>query len=307
MNASTLRDIRLRALLGQALPVEDLVPVLEDVEDALNEANVDETDDLVGAVENVRELREERTRLEVQIEALEADIDELKARLAQLSPTAAGETTPKLAPVIALDSRRPLARPSAPYRGKPAPVIRVSFGSGHRAYSQRAARQTAYALYQRASDLDEDPERLVEAEHMYLEAIALDPRLACALTNLGNVRYRRGFLSEATDLYLQALALDDNQPEAHYNLGYVSIEQGKLDAAVKCLRKAVALDAAFADAHFNLAVALDQLGRRRTARQHWKRYLDLEPVGEHGDFARDQLGRVRVVRGRSRKTKQTAT
>jgi Flp pilus assembly protein TadD len=44
----------------------------------------------------------------------------------------------------------------------------------------------------RASTLDEDPTTFDEAETLYKKAIDLDPQLAIAYTNLGNIRFRRG-------------------------------------------------------------------------------------------------------------------
>ena len=56
----------------------------------------------------------------------------------------------------------------------------------------RERARTAYDLYVRASQLDEDPATLDEAEALYRRALELDPWLAIAYTNLGNIRFRRG-------------------------------------------------------------------------------------------------------------------
>src|SRR6185369_12739313 len=65
-------------------------------------------------------------------------------------------------------------------------VVRVLRPSAGR---ERA--RTAYELYLRASQLDEDPLSMDEAEALYREAVTLDPWLAIAYTNLGNIRFRR--------------------------------------------------------------------------------------------------------------------
>ncbi|MEN9579244.1 MAG: hypothetical protein RJA70_2253, partial [Pseudomonadota bacterium] len=44
--------------------------------------------------------------------------------------------------------------------------------------------RTAYELYLRASELDEDPETMTEAEDLYRRAVELDPWLTIAYTNL---------------------------------------------------------------------------------------------------------------------------
>ena len=153
----------------------------------------------------------------------------------------------------------------------------------------KARARTAYDLYARASALDEDPASFEEAEKLYQRAIDLDPQLAIAYTNLGNIRFRRGDEAGAQTLYRRALEIDDRQPEAHYNLGYVLLERGDAQRAVPYFQRALQSDPRFADAHFNLAMAFEQLTERAKARPHWKRYLDIEPTGTWADIARQHL------------------
>ena len=49
--------------------------------------------------------------------------------------------------------------------------------------------RTAYELYLQASQLDENPETMEEAEAIYRAAIKHDPWLAIVYTNLGNIRF----------------------------------------------------------------------------------------------------------------------
>ncbi len=148
---------------------------------------------------------------------------------------------------------------------------------------------TAYDLYVRASALDEDPATYDEAEQLYGRAIRLDPSLAIAYTNLGNIRFRRGDEAGAETLYRRAIEIDTRQPEAHYNLGYVMLERGDALKATSHFERALGSDPRFADAHFNLAMAWEQLGERSKARPHWKKYLELEPSGTWSDVAREHL------------------
>ncbi len=149
--------------------------------------------------------------------------------------------------------------------------------------------KTAYDLYTRASALDEDPATYDEAEALYAKAIAFDPRLAIAYTNLGNVRFRRGDEAAALGYYHRALEIDPHQPEAHYNIGYVALEHGDAPSAVAHFEKALEADARFADAHFNLAMALERMRQTARAREHWRRYLALEPAGTWAEIARQHL------------------
>lgn len=152
-----------------------------------------------------------------------------------------------------------------------------------------ARSKSAYDLYMRASALDEDPATFAEAESLYKKAVELDPGLAIAYTNLGNIRFRQGDEPGAETLYRKALDMDARQPEAHYNLGYVMLERGHAADAVRYFEAAIKADGRFADAHFNLAMAYEALSDKAKARVHWKRYLELEPTGTWADIARDHL------------------
>jgi DNA-binding transcriptional MerR regulator len=149
--------------------------------------------------------------------------------------------------------------------------------------------RTAYEWYLEGCRLDEDPETLAKAEEAYHRAIYLDPRLANAYTNLGNLRYRAGASDDAKILYAKAIEVDVGQPEAHYNLGFLEFEDGNLGLARECFERAVALDPTFADAHFNLAMTLYRLDIEQDAREHWSRYLALDPEGPWADIARRRL------------------
>ena len=147
----------------------------------------------------------------------------------------------------------------------------------------------AYDRYLAASKLDEKPDQFAEAERLYREAIQLDPHLAIAYTNLGNLRFRQGDEAGAEILYLQALRIDTAQPEAHYNLGYLMLERGEHNHAVYYFQRAIEEDPRFSDAYFNLAMAYEAQADRASARRNWKQYLELEPEGAWADIARQHL------------------
>ncbi|HET9954746.1 MAG TPA: tetratricopeptide repeat protein [Polyangiaceae bacterium] len=163
-------------------------------------------------------------------------------------------------------------------------VVRVLRPSAGR---ERA--RTAYELYLRASQLDEDPRTMDEAERLYLEAVKLDPWLAIAYTNLGNIRFRRQDTDGAEALYRKGLEIDPRQPEAQYNLGYVMLERGQPDAAIPLFLGAIASDPKFSDAYFNLAMAYEQVGETQKARPYWKNYITLEPSGTWTEIAKRHL------------------
>jgi len=137
-------------------------------------------------------------------------------------------------------------------------------------------RSRAYEHYLEGCRFDEDENTYDQAEQAYQKALSLDPTLSNALTNLGNLEYRRDQLETAENYYRRALQCDAEQPEALYNLGFLHFERDEVDEAIRSFRAALDSDPSFADAHFNLAMALDERGERAAALPHWERYLALE-------------------------------
>ena len=150
-------------------------------------------------------------------------------------------------------------------------------------------RSRAYEHYLQGCRFDEDEETYEQAEHAYQKALSLDPTLSNALTNLGNLEYRRNQLEAAEQYYERALECDPEQPEALYNLGFLHFERDEVDEAIALFRDALQSDPSFADAHFNLAMALEERGERSAARPHWQQYLALEPHGSWADIAEKYL------------------
>ena len=150
-------------------------------------------------------------------------------------------------------------------------------------------RRTAFEWYLEGCQKESNPEACREAEQAYRRAVELDPQLACAYTNLGNLRYRAGAVEDARALYCKALDLEPDQPEAFHNLGYLEYEEGRVGEAVRLFNKAVELSPEFGDAHLNLAMALVEDGNPHAARRHFARYLELEPEGPWADLARQHL------------------
>lgn len=153
----------------------------------------------------------------------------------------------------------------------------------------RERTRAAYELYLKASELDENPSTLGEAVELYKKAIELDPWLAIAYTNLGNIAFRRQENAEAETYYEKALQIDAKQPEAKYNLGYLMLERGEPERSVPYFLGAIAADPDFADAHFNLAMAYEQMGKPEEARPLWRNYITLEPHGTWTEIARRHL------------------
>jgi tetratricopeptide (TPR) repeat protein len=172
--------------------------------------------------------------------------------------------TPAAAPAATL----PLAEAPRPEPEADKPKPKATFTSARSAYDW-------FVEGTRAEASGSDDAR---AENCYRQALALDPGLAAARTNLGGLAYRAGRINAARDAFEEALALDPDQPEARFNLANLVLESGDLELAVAEFRRVLQADPEFADAHFNLAVALERLGGRAQARAHLERYLALEPT-----------------------------
>ncbi len=148
-------------------------------------------------------------------------------------------------------------------------------------------RRTAYGWFLDGCALDgRDP---AAAENAYRRAIELDPALAAAHTNLGNLAWAAGHGGEAREHYERALARDPEQPEARFNLGNVLDELGERGEAIAEWTRVVAACPEFADAHFNLGVALLADGIDDAAHVHLRRYLALDGEGEWAAEARTLL------------------
>jgi len=150
---------------------------------------------------------------------------------------------------------------------------------------------TAYRYFVEACAA-EDRGDSESAEHLFRQAIDLEPAMAAALTNLGNLMYRQGEMAEARRFYERALEADPAQPEARYNLANVLEDLGEIELAIAELRRVCAMSPEFADAHYNLGIMLAQVGGSAQARSHLERYLELDAGSNWADHARSFLAHV---------------
>jgi tetratricopeptide (TPR) repeat protein len=150
---------------------------------------------------------------------------------------------------------------------------------------------TAYRTFVEACTAD-DRGDAEQAEHMFRLAIELDPTMAAALTNLGNLVYRQGELDEARALYERALDHDPTQAEARYNLANLLEDLGETELAIAELRRVCAAAPDFADAHYNLGIMLARVGGAAQAKQHLERYLELDAGSTWASHARSFLEQI---------------
>jgi tetratricopeptide (TPR) repeat protein len=132
------------------------------------------------------------------------------------------------------------------------------------------------------------------AEHLFRQAIDLEPNMSAALTNLGNLVYRQGELEEARRFYERALDHDPMQAEARYNLANLCQDLGETELAIAELRRVCTACPEFADAHYNLGLMLAQVGGTAQAKQHLERYLELDAGSAWASHARSYLDQIAV-------------
>ena len=77
------------------------------------------------------------------------------------------------------------------------------------------------------------------------------------------------------DHYRAALSARPDDTTAAFNLGVALEDMGKPRSALEAYEKAVSLDPENADAHFNAASLCERLGRPAAALRHLKIYRDL--------------------------------
>ena len=162
--------------------------------------------------------------------------------------------------------------------------------------------------------------RLAEAEHVYRQVLAVDPRHADSLHLLGVIGGQTARHDLAADMISRAIAIRPNEApyhcnlgialrqldrldeavrhfriaidlkpdhaEAHNHLGVALKDQGRLDEAIACYRRAVELLPAYTGAHNNLGIALKEQGRVEEAVASYRRAIELEPnyTGAHNNL-----------------------
>jgi len=111
--------------------------------------------------------------------------------------------------------------------------------------------------------------RLSDAEPLYRQILAVEPRHADSLHLLGVIAHQAGSHDLAVKMIAQAIAINPEVPAYYSNLGNVLQEIGKLDDAIARHAEALRINPEFPDAHQNLAYAFLALGQMA---EGWKEH-----------------------------------
>ncbi|WP_044564112.1 tetratricopeptide repeat protein [Azospirillum sp. B4] len=137
--------------------------------------------------------------------------------------------------------------------------------------------------------------RLAEAEAVYRQVLAAQPRHADSLHLLGVIAYQTGHLGPAADLIRQAIAVRGDVAFFYTNLGKVLDDQGQPDAAAACFQRALSLDAGSVAAHVGLGDIRQGQGRLEDAVAAYTHALGLNPTDAN---AHNNLGGALMALGR---------
>jgi predicted O-linked N-acetylglucosamine transferase (SPINDLY family) len=119
--------------------------------------------------------------------------------------------------------------------------------------------------------------RLADAESLYRQIIAADPKLFAPLYLLGVLRLQQGDSEEAVALLARALAINPNDPAAHTHYGMALVGQRRFAEAVPAFDHALALAPGAAAALMGRGAALRVLARHSEALRDYEAALAVDP------------------------------
>lgn len=170
----------------------------------------------------------------------------------------------------------------------PTGQLQLDFGNDHElpvVAEQSPQNLTASEWLNRGCAFEEDG-NLGEAAKAYRQALFIGGPQADACFNLGNVLFGLGQIGQAAERYRQSIELDHTFVPAWNNLGNVLAELGDHEEAIAAFEQALAISPDYADAHYGLADILQTVNQFSEARQHWKEFVRLEPMGDWAVYAR---------------------
>jgi len=165
--------------------------------------------------------------------------------------------------------------------------------SGQRKSGNTAA-ATAAALVAQAVPLHQSG-RLAEADALYRQALAAQPRQPDALHLLGMIACQTGRFADAADLIGQAVAAKRDIPDYHANLAYALQALGRPAEAERAARNALRLRRPFPEAANTLGNALNAQGKATEAADAYRAALRARP-----DYAEAEGNLGAVLRSLSR-------
>jgi predicted O-linked N-acetylglucosamine transferase (SPINDLY family) len=119
--------------------------------------------------------------------------------------------------------------------------------------------------------------RLAEAENLYRQVLAADPRHAMAMGLLGVVAHQTGHRAQAEELLTRAVRLAPEQVTLWNNLGVVQMERNRLRPAAESFEQALRLDPRSVPALTNIGGVYAKLGRTDDAMRCFQHAIAASP------------------------------
>ncbi len=123
-----------------------------------------------------------------------------------------------------------------------------------------------------------------KAKEAFTQALALKPNRPTTLNGLGTVLYAQKKFDEAKDKWMQAVTVDPNFSSAYYNMGNALETENKLEEAKKIFVRAISVTPNMADAYYRLAVIMHKQHHDPQSSALLRKAIAIAPEGE---FIRD--------------------
>lgn len=119
--------------------------------------------------------------------------------------------------------------------------------------------------------------RFPEAEGIFRQVLAREPRNAHALNGLGTLALHLNRPQDAASLFNEAIAANPSELGFHMNLGTALLKMSRLMDAGQVFQRIVQMKPDYAEAYANLGVVLSDLGRLEDAVNVYRRAIQLKP------------------------------
>jgi tetratricopeptide (TPR) repeat protein len=137
--------------------------------------------------------------------------------------------------------------------------------------------------------------RISEAERLYRQVLAVNPKHADALHLLGVISQQGGRNDVALDLIGKAIALNDRVADYHCNIGSAHCGLGRWEEGIAHYNRAIALDPRHALTYNNLGNALIDHGKPAEGEARLRRALEIKPDYHEAHY---NLGNALAAQGR---------
>lgn len=132
------------------------------------------------------------------------------------------------------------------------------------------------------------------AERQLRQALAVSPRDADVLFDLGSLLCEQKSFAEGVALLQKAARLQPGFADAWYNIGHAFESQKRPDEARRAYERAASADPYYADPLYNLGMLALEAGRYSEAVQRLERYTALDPRSAWADNARKAAALARL-------------